>query len=110
MLCLADGLNLAGRSGALLLSTKAGVAQSRASVTEDRRKGIATRGPKAVLAMLRMRSLMGGSPGWCARPSLWGQAVDDDKRAKTVALQQQIVEFVRLRGNLPLGREFALSE
>jgi hypothetical protein len=32
------------------------------------------------------------------------------KWTKAVALEQQPAEFVRLRGNHPLGREFALSE
>ena len=34
----------------------------------------------------------------------------EQESAKAVALEQQNAEFVRLRGNQPLSREFALSE
>ena len=35
---------------------------------------------------------------------------DSTEKTKAVALEQQLQEFVRLRGNHPLSREFALSE
>ncbi|MDB5705746.1 MAG: hypothetical protein JWN66_2862 [Sphingomonas bacterium] len=62
----------------------------------------------------RQEAKMGSAPAGHRNARLagpgCGAGAHPVKRAPAVALEQQNAEFVRLRGNQPLSREFALSE
>jgi hypothetical protein len=82
-----------------------------------RRLADGKKGDRHVSAVHRMRPSKPGA--WCTALAVFMPRMRTITPARTprggeivvsVALRQQPAEFVRLRGNQPLGREFALSE